>query len=463
MPGVGVVMRLDRPVGNDPSFQELMRVGQKVEQGGKVYYKLNGQIPLPNNVGICAHVADDRTVVVATESAMQKMLAVTESKGPLADRLRTIRPTDDLTVVFLLEPYREQLAAAMLLGGQNIPENLSAVKKLPENLVSIRMALNLTESTLFWLGLEATNEEAATEMQQLANSGLHLAKTFYPTARANITQSEFAWAALAIADQAAMGSTVTREGVQVILKVPRPERLANPPPKDLIAASGFNDAKGMWADTFTGTPFRLGANGGGGLGEPGWVDLWSTSKTGKLQISKESPEEGDGNLFLSGSPMQGGVTGRKLARPETGVFLVEQLVRVPEAGDLQAALLNREANAKTGPQWQANKGTFKVLDASDKDKGELVDTGIAIDPDKWHKVSVRVDVQKGKWKFSVDGKEFDKELSLPMPEKYINAVQYMSEAEMGAHVDAVQLTRIEAGPPAPGFPMIQPFPPRQPR
>jgi hypothetical protein len=451
---VGGVVRFTRPVQDNASLQALLAQAEKVEIEGKTCYRK--AVEGTNVPQTYLHVSDDRTVVSGTEETLKKMFTAGQARGPLADRLKKVRPDDDLTLVFVLEPYQKLLGFALWqIRDSDLPPQVAALKNLLPRVVSLSLSLNLSDQTLLWAGVEMADEGSAGELLQMARTAHDQAKRDYPARRASLGASgPYAWVAVALGDQVADGLTLNQDGRQVTLTVRRPERFQpdNLPAKDLIAASGFNDAAGLWADKVPHSPFRIDGPGDGGVGEPGWQGLWPRRPNTRIQ--NDVVYEGDGALYLGGP--EG--TERRLGIPETGTFVVEQYVRLPRDGGLKGFLKNMEGNtspADAAVTWRAAEGTFWVLDGDEQGGGKLLDTGLALEPDRWHKVTLRVDVAAGRWEFSVDDQKFDRKLGFRTRQPSLNGLHYLGEAPAGAYLDAVQLKRI--GPPGPA---MAPMPPR---
>src|SRR5260370_37371232 len=103
---------------------------------------------------------------------------------------------------------------------------------------------------------------------------------------------------LAVADKLYGGIQVTKEGKRIVVRLEKPEGLG-PPENELIASSGFNDARGMNGNPIPGSPFPLDVpNREGGLGEPGWKGPWSANADAVYQ--RKVVFEGDGALYLKG-------------------------------------------------------------------------------------------------------------------------------------------------------------------
>ena len=83
-----------------------------------------------------------------------------------------------------------------------------------------------------------------------------------------------------VGEQLFVGVQVTKEEKQLVVRLEKPAGFGAPPEKDLIASSGFNDARGMNSNPVPGSPFPLDIpNRVGGAGEPGWMGPWRGSMT----------------------------------------------------------------------------------------------------------------------------------------------------------------------------------------
>jgi hypothetical protein len=220
---------------------------------------------------------------------------------------------------------------------------------------------------------------------------------------------------------------------------------------DLIASSGFNNLRGLNHTREAGKPFLLGAqHRSGGAGEPGWAGPWPAEPAATFQ--KDVVYEGDGALHLSGTVNYL----RRLADPQTGRFIVEQYVRLPEGGDVKCYLWKKEGQVEqvTGPMWNAHPGAFGVMDGNGRGEGLWVDTPFDCKPDTWYKVTLRIDVPKRTWVFLVDDKEFKPEhpLGFRGPESGALAIlDYLTETPQGVYVDAISVRRLPEGKGKPGL------------
>jgi hypothetical protein len=214
--------------------------------------------------------------------------------------------------------------------------------------------------------------------------------------------------------------------------------LVTTPPKDLIASSGFNDAWGMNSNPVPGSPFPLDTpNREGGLGEPGWKGPWLAHPRATFQ--SKVVFEGDGALYLQGSPNFGPNYGRQLAQAQTGRFQVEYHVQVP-AGSSYAGYVWQDRNGgafASGPNWGAGGGKFTVPGR---------DTGVKCEPGRWYKVTLRIDVPKQTWEFFVDDKRVGAPKPLARPLGFRARVQYLDYinflVEGGVYIDALRVTRL---------------------
>jgi serine/threonine protein kinase len=214
----------------------------------------------------------------------------------------------------------------------------------------------------------------------------------------------------------------------------KPAGLGTPPQKDLIASSGFNDARGLNSNPAPGSPYPLDApNREGGAGEPGWAGTWPADPDATFQ--SKVMFEGDGALYLKGRPNIGPNYRRQLAKAQTGRFQVEYHVQVP-AGSSFVGYLWKDFHGgalNSGPNWGARGGTFTV-------HGQ--DTGFKCLPDRWYKLTLRVDVPKETWEFFVDDKRFEAPKPLPFRAKvaYLDVINFLVEG--GVYIDDLRVTRL---------------------
>lgn len=201
------------------------------------------------------------------------------------------------------------------------------------------------------------------------------------------------------------------------------------------AVAGFNDASGLNADRKKFSPYPVGAIGQTpGAGEPGWMGPWNVDA--KITYQSDVIQEGDGAMFLQGTVN----AVRKLAQPYQGKLIVEQFVRLPPGGDLKAYVGQNENSV--GPMWAAGDGKFRVLEGSGQQfvDGHWVESPFACEPDQWYKVTLRIDVSKNTWEFSVDDEKFERD---PIPFRtatsQIGEVRYLTEKPAGVYVDAIRV------------------------
>jgi hypothetical protein len=145
--------------------------------------------------------------------------------------------------------------------------------------------------------------------------------------------------------------------------------------------------------------------------------------------------EGDGALYLQGSPNVGPNYGRQLAQAQTGEFQVEYQVQVPAGSSFGGYIWqDREGGAfNSGPNWGAGRGKFSV-------HGQ--DTGLKCEPGRWYKVTLRIDVPKQTWEFFVEDQRFESPKPLPFRAKvqYLDYINFLVEG--GVYIDDLRVTRL---------------------
>lgn len=436
MPTPGAIVRFTAPIDGKQILTRLLKGVREAKHEGKVYYvgpEEEGLFGIP----VAGHVADDRTLLLAPEPLLLKMLTAAGTKGPLLDRLRQADAGDDLTAVVLLEPFRKALTTLARPNQGLLPPPLAGAVNLPEQLVCVTATVNLGGKTLARLIFEADGEESAQTVERLVQSGLGLVRQVYPELRPGLVAQlppPSVPALLRVVDQLYSGVQVARQGARVVVTVDRPP--AQELPEGLIAAAGFNDAQGLLSNPIPDSPYPLNTSGKiGGLGEPGWAGPWTPAHPA-ITFQKKVVFEGDGACHVTGVDNVGPGFSRRLAEPQRGVFQVELHMQVPEGGRVVVYLKNEN---HYGPNWQVQDGKFQVLEA-----GVPPETGFACRPGKWHKVTVRVDVRRREWTFAVDDKLFlqKKLLKFRGDAPDLDLISFLCRTGPGAYIDALKITRL---------------------
>src|SRR5262245_43236132 len=172
----------------------------------------------------------------------------------------------------------------------------------------------------------------------------------------------------------------------------------------ILAESGFNDAEGIHADPIPNSPYQFGETiQGRGLTETGWTRSWVVSAGGcacgehRGRAETFPVFEGDGAAHAYGA-----ADGTWLHRGFQAQFdqlLIEQPVRLPANPNMGS----RPYGNDYGPNWNVGNGRFYVLNGDGAGGGTPIDTGIAVVPLRWHKVSLIIDVAYQTYTFFVDG------------------------------------------------------------
>jgi hypothetical protein len=225
----GVVVRFAEDVDGKALLTTALRGVREVTFQGKTYLKSTDPDVMLAKVAIAGYVADARTLVVAPEPTLHKMLAAQDVKGPLTQRLRAADLRADAAGVFVLGPFRGLLAESLRSAKDAIPEPLAGVNALPEQLVAASGVVDLASDNLLTLHLEVRDAAAADALHQLIENGLALGKTFYPQMRQEMAKDlppELTESALGVADELVAGVALSKEANTVSVRVKTPQRLA---------------------------------------------------------------------------------------------------------------------------------------------------------------------------------------------------------------------------------------------
>lgn len=194
---------------------------QEVTVAGKACFDLGGA----KSSGL-AYSPSKNTIVLTSKENMEKILAVTEPKGPLVERLKKADADNDIIIALAPEsfPNLDTIIDSAKRGAPPLVVNyLDAAKTVRGGTVTF----NLTAPSLLRLVLDIKDADAAANVEELLQQALRMASGGLVLAKQSIPQearTKFA-PLVKLADQFVDGMKATKSGTQVVLDVKRPEIL----------------------------------------------------------------------------------------------------------------------------------------------------------------------------------------------------------------------------------------------
>jgi hypothetical protein len=178
---------------------------------------------------IAGYVADERTLLVAPEPTLHKMLTASEVNSILVDRLRATEVNHDVVIVSVLEPAKfRKLLTELLQPIKTAQAEYAVAATLPDRLQAATLSLDLGGSTMMTLALDAPNEEAAKTLEeQVKNARTRLWRE-WPEMRKNLAKQlspDLSEAVLTVGDQVVPAIYPKREGTRVTVTVLMPQAL----------------------------------------------------------------------------------------------------------------------------------------------------------------------------------------------------------------------------------------------
>lgn len=181
---------------------------------------------------LAGYVADPRTILLAPEPTLKKMLAAgSKSKNPLFDRLSKLDLGNDISGAFLVAPIRPVLA--QMEKSPDIPPNLAGLKSLHKTLEAVTLTVNIDKTKLIEIVLHGSDGAAAGELEKLVKAALDMGKQAYGGVRKNMQKQlmldlppDLASKLVRVADQIDKGGIkVTKKGKDVIVTLEKPKDL----------------------------------------------------------------------------------------------------------------------------------------------------------------------------------------------------------------------------------------------
>lgn len=170
-PEFGVILRLAKPYRQEQILPEIFGQAATATAGGKQYLK--GQA-MPLNT---LHVADNQTVLLATEPMMQQMLAVTAPAGHLPQLLQRMSVDHHVTVIASLDAMRAEINALVAQARENqIPPPFGQFLAIPEHTSAMALRMSLTDKLNMDLVLLAPNDESAQVLERLTKQAVAMGR-----------------------------------------------------------------------------------------------------------------------------------------------------------------------------------------------------------------------------------------------------------------------------------------------
>ncbi len=171
-PPSGAVIRLDRDFNPSDIDPDLLPLTEENQSGDRRVFVFEGG-PGP----LWLHMADPRTLIVATPSFLASMLAASEGKGALADLIQS-NPIGDsaLQVIAALDPARPMLiGAAQNFGGQ-LPPQLQGLTAVPELLDALVVNATVGQSTQIHAAMLTGSAADAERLGKAINEAIAFGK-----------------------------------------------------------------------------------------------------------------------------------------------------------------------------------------------------------------------------------------------------------------------------------------------
>jgi hypothetical protein len=227
---LGTILRFTEAQDMKPIVDKVIGKCEEKEFEGKKY--LWNPKKMLNRQPMAAYISDDRTLVIAAEPVLQKMLTARNVSSPLIERLRKADLDNDIIGLMNLEPYLRlpMVAPGLEMATAKAPPNLADLRKLPDMLKAATLTVNLSGERLLEISMETPTPESAASVEKLVRAGVDMAKALYTFGRPMIEQKLPPAAkdtVLKITDQivAPEGLIIRQAGAQVILTLKRPPNL----------------------------------------------------------------------------------------------------------------------------------------------------------------------------------------------------------------------------------------------
>jgi hypothetical protein len=170
LPGGGAVIRFNKPHATADLLPILKSQTTEARLEGHSYRRALGPM------GFSVYLADERTLIVAMEPTLRRMLQNKKepAQSKLKDRLRGAQGDPDVLLVVEIGPIRELINR--LVEGIPLPLDFVDLKKIPDLVSAVQLDWTLTPEMSIALALSAANEADANELERIVNQSLDAAR-----------------------------------------------------------------------------------------------------------------------------------------------------------------------------------------------------------------------------------------------------------------------------------------------
>jgi hypothetical protein len=220
----GLIVRFAEPPDRKQLITKLLKEVREETVDGKTYSKSTTE--KIGGAAMAGYMPDDRTLLIATEPLLRKMMEARQVQGPLVDRLRSLPPDRDATVVCAVRAMRSPLSGGASQVREVLPLKLEEWAALPQRVEVLAASVNLKSDPFLQVVLDCAVEESAAALEELSKTTLAWAREGHPQRREEVSKllpPELAQSLLPLLDQVQGGVEVVREGKRLTVNVKRPE------------------------------------------------------------------------------------------------------------------------------------------------------------------------------------------------------------------------------------------------
>lgn len=157
-------------------FSEPQQPAAKwLEQSKTVTFEQITYRRMPGPAGVSFYQPDARTLLVGHEPMLKDMIAAGDDSSPLRETLSSVRLTNDITAVIAFSQMRDMVKQS-LAEAPPLPPPLQPLLKVPDQLETVMVALNLSRQRVSGIKLLATDEAAAQQLETTLRQTLAFGK-----------------------------------------------------------------------------------------------------------------------------------------------------------------------------------------------------------------------------------------------------------------------------------------------
>ncbi|MEQ8787700.1 MAG: DUF1559 domain-containing protein [Pirellulaceae bacterium] len=214
---------VEEQIADIKQFSPGAEITQKKNDDGTTELTIINVSEIPPGVPTAAYLPDEKTVVMATEPLLKKMIDAQGVSSPLIDRLTALGDGHDLAAVAFVGKLRPAVEIGLdSMGPGALPPMLSPLVSMIDVVDTASITAGLDASPLLEIKIESTDQAGADRLEQQLNGLIQMGKGMYGMFAQSTAQEQPKTKPLFdYGDKFLAGVKLIKNGKQIVASLPQ--------------------------------------------------------------------------------------------------------------------------------------------------------------------------------------------------------------------------------------------------